>query len=271
MSRFEYVLKNSNSIWEKITVQGSVITFYYRILRGREGQTKDEALFAVAPVGYDYVFDQQPKHEGLHSKTGDNAFEHLWLHRHIDCKAGVTSQVLSNLIAVFRQLEPVCAQKGQYTLGQYVFMFPTDEEALMNAFSQYLKTNQPGVDSDIPKSQSSNASPAITPSYTLLKHTAPNKGDAARKLLAERLGESFMRKHGESLSLEESGDYYHFTITLPLKKGTGEAWFLKKIRDCQFTPATEGQTTVRMTVQIVSGESLERTISTVEKTRSALV
>ncbi len=147
-SAFSYTVEASNNIWEKIVIHDSVVTLYYRILRGKAGQAQDEALFAVAPTCYEYIFDNDDQHKGLHKYDKTNFMSHIdepgaadfmFLHRHIKLKQPLSISTLQAIISTFRKLEPACAQHGKYEIGKYIFLSDRDEASLIEGVLQHLK------------------------------------------------------------------------------------------------------------------------------------
>jgi len=158
-SRFEYEIKNPKNIWKKITVHDMIITFYYRVLRGRTQQDKDQAIFDVIPTSYQtcLIHDENKEHPGLHKRDpkeklsqfdmmqitereGKEAFEHVYLHHHIKMEKSITIELLEQIIQNFRKTESLCARVGDYSPGTYTFLHTEEEKSLKSNFLAHKAT-----------------------------------------------------------------------------------------------------------------------------------
>jgi hypothetical protein len=262
--RFQFNFARKSALWARLVVQpfneeSSVITLYYRILRGEAGKSKDEACFRVRPSIYDYIESRDPRHEKpIHKTQGlktedylqrlqsyeqekasgqrdeDNipeVFESMFLHHHIYLPVAMSADeipgFLQKILDDFRQLENKCSEKGQYPLGRYTFTTPAEGQDLVEQYLKFIKAES--------KATETAASP-------VLRFTPPKKFEPVTPLqsyidtyLSNYLGPGFMQDLGKVWVMDRlsSGDW-SVQLTLPLINEEGKEFFFERFKKCTF-------------------------------------
>lgn len=245
---YRFYFKRASAIWSRITIHpitdGTLVsTFYYRILRGREGQLKDEAIFQTKPENLDYIYSHDPRHEKyqLHPTATtekvleafssrrsahdgfSEAVESMLLHHHIYLH-NPSANSLVELLNQFKNLEPRCASAGSYALGTYTFLTEEEEQAITHSYEQYLQSI---------KIKNSASTSELTPNKSsfLLQYKNANNIvlETINNFLKAKLGPAFLEDLGQIWELEKaSAAHWNARFKISGITKEGQQWFLER-------------------------------------------
>jgi len=283
--RFQFDFARKSALWTRLVVQpfneeSSVVTLYYRVLRGEAGKSQDEACFRVRPSMYDYVDShdhrhQKPIHQTEGFKTGDylqhlqkyerekasgkrdeddipEAFESMFLHHHIYLPVAMNAAempgFLQKILDDFRQIEKECSEKGQYPLGGYTFATPEETRDLLEQYFKCIKVQN--------KATEKTASP-------VLQFSSPKTVESMTPLafidnhIATQLGEQYKKQYGKNWVIKkiEEADEFEIIFNLPAYPALKwQEWFLKRFPNSSFQ---RGEDNKGIIVALLTAEDLK--------------